>query len=159
MIQKKLSFTGHKQTKKRKGENTMKKITKAQKALYPEFVIYIDTTAKGEEVTGHKVFTKAMEEKNILDAMKRAEQCIKKQGENIYLVDIYAKTDKENEQGEPLYKTVLMTRVHMEYGQAQSSNWHFRDSEHNESEDGYYEWLPNGLDFTQRNGILSWHSK
>lgn len=137
----------------------MEKLTKAQKAQYPEFIVYIDTTAKGEEQTGYKIFTKAMEEKNILDAMKRAEQCIKAQDENIYLVDIYAKTDKENEQSEPLYKSAIMTRVHVAYGEAQSSNWHFRDAEHSESEDGFYEWIPVGLDFTQRKGILNWRSK
>lgn len=70
----------------------IKKIKKAYKTQYYEFIAYIDTTTKGEPNTGYKTFAKVMEEKNILAAMKRAEQCIKTQHENIYLIDIYAKT-------------------------------------------------------------------
>lgn len=128
----------------------MKKLTKAQKAQYPAFIVYIDTTVQGEKNTGHSIFCKAMEETNLLDAMKRVEACIKERHEDIYLVDIYAKTDETNEIGEPIYKSAIMTRVHSEYGEAQASQWHFRDKEHGETDHGACIWIP----FGDRNGTL-----
>lgn len=80
----------------------MKKLTKAQKAAYPEFIVYIDCTAKGSEKTGWQTFKKAMEETNILDAMRRVETLIQERAEDIYLVEIYAKTGEETDIGEPI---------------------------------------------------------
>lgn len=133
----------------------MKKLTKAQKASYPEFIVYIDYSAAGVRKTGVQIFTKAMEETNILDAMRRAETVIQERAEDIYLVDIYAKTGEETEIGEPIYKTAIMTRVHTEYGKACSSQWHFRDEAHSESEDGKYLWYGN----EDRKGVLEFYSK
>ena len=133
----------------------MKKLTKAQKAAYPEFIVYIDCTAKGSEKTGWQTFKKAMEETNILDAMRRVETLIQERAEDIYLVEIYAKTGEETDIGEPVYKTAIMTRVHMEYGKACSSQWHFQDEAHGEYEDGEYLWY--GTE--DRNGVLEFYKK
>lgn len=133
----------------------MKKLTKVQKAAYPEFIVYIDYSAAGARKAGVQTFTKAMEETNILDAMQRVEKVIQERAEDIYLVDIYTKTGEETEIGEPIYKTAIMTRVHMEYGKACSSQWHFRDEAHSESEDGKYLWY----ETEGRKGVLNFYSK
>ena len=64
-----------------KGVNKMKKLTKKQKAAYPEFIVVIDVCADKKDVfKGTKGYTepgyyvKAMEEKDILAAMRRAER-------------------------------------------------------------------------------------
>ena len=132
----------------------MKKLTKAQKAVFPQFIAYIDFTAKASEEHGKGVFTKAMEETNLLDAMRRVEKCIQERHEEIYLATIYVKTDKENEWGEPLYKSELMTRVHNDdYGRLQDSKWHFHDEDHGETAHGYHAWY---ADKDSRNGSLSY---
>jgi len=123
-----------------------------KKAALPQYIIYVDYNGKGVEVTGLRVLHKALSETNILKAMCKAEEFIQEQGSHIYLVDIYEKTDKKSSSGEPLYKSAIMTRVHVPHGEtvARPSTWHFRDNAHGEHEDGYYTWKSYGaLSFYQ----------
>jgi len=136
----------------------MKKLSKTQRNAYPQYIIQIDTTVQGEENTGHAFFQKAAESSNLLDVMKTAEKCIKTRFEDIYIVEIFEKTAKVGEMGEPLYKSALMTRVHQDgYGGVNSSNWHFRTKEHNESEYSRpHFWIPSGKE--DRHGSLYYYN-
>lgn len=148
----------------------MKKLTKKQKAAYPEFIVLIDVSTKWRElfddVKGYKspgYYVKAMEETDIFAAMRRVENVIKKQGYAIYLVDILGKSGEEEENGEPIYEKKLRTRVHLsdyeknEYGEriALPTSWHFCDEEHGESNDVVYKWYAD----KDRYGDLEWINK
>lgn len=148
----------------------MNKLTKKQKAAYPEFIALIDISAssrwKYDDIKGYRepgYYIRAMEEKDIFVAMRRVERTIKKLAGDIYLVDILGKSGKEDENGEPIYESKIMTRVHLsdydkdENGEykALPSKWHFRDAEHSESNDCVYKWYA----YEDRYGWLEWVSK
>ena len=148
----------------------MKKLTKKQKAAYPEFIVLIDVSTKWrelfEDAKGYKspgYYVKAMEETDIFAAMRRVENVIKKQGYAIYLVDILGKSGEEEENGEPIYEKKLRTRVHLsdyeknEYGERKAlpTSWHFCDEEHGESNDVVYKWYAS----KDRYGDLEWINK
>lgn len=131
----------------------MKKLTKKEKAMFPEFIVRIDLNARGnEEFSDAKgyhrgYYIKAMEEKDILSAMKRVEKTIYNFGWAIYLVDILGKTDREAEDGRPLYEAKIRCRVHLSDWEDEDGNrkalapqWHFLDAEHSESDEYEYEW-------------------
>lgn len=121
-----------------------KKLTKKQKAAYPQFILYIDTNSAGLELTGKNYSYRPMKETDLLAAMRKAEEIIQKNGKYIYLVDIYRKTDEETEIGEPYYDVALRTRVHYDYGHVSFSNWHFKDEKHSENSEFskglWYDW-------------------
>ena len=118
------------------------KLTKAEKALYPQFITSIDLSAEGRTEMPNKsgYYYKAMEETDILSAMRRVEDCIRKQGKMIYLVDIYEKTTQETDIGEPVYRPAIMTRVVDFDGEILPSQWYFRDAQHGEMEKGRCVW-------------------
>lgn len=148
----------------------MKKLTKKQKAAYPEFIVVIDVATDMREefegVKGYKspgYYVKAMEETDIFAAMRRVENVIKKHGCTIYLVDILGKSGKEEENGEPIYEKKLRTRVHLSdyekddygYRKALPTSWHFCDEEHGESDEVVYKWYAD----KDRYGDLEWIDK
>lgn len=132
----------------------MKKLTKKQKAQYPEFIAYIDFNSRGEEfssVKGYKscgLYVRAMEEKDFLSAIKRLERVIDKYGYAIYLVDLIGKTGREDEDGRPIYEQKLRCRVHLsdwekdEDGnyKAEIPQWHLCDPKHCEGNDYDFIW-------------------
>ena len=133
----------------------MKKLTKKQKAAYPNFLLYIDTNSKGLDATGKQIIWKVLDATNLLEAMRLAEDVIQNKGEYIYLVDIYYKTGDENEVGEPYYDVALRSRVHFEYGKVRYSQWHFVDSKHYE-DDSSHKGLWCFTDGNCENGCFYW---
>lgn len=135
----------------------MAKLTKAQKVQYPEFIAYVDFCAGYGEEFADGLLIKAMTETALIDAIKRMETAVGKLPiDSVYLVDIYGKAG-EAENGEPLYTTVIMSRVHYEYEKLQPMQWHIRDEAHGETESGLYSWLDRGdgsrygmLDFVRK---------
>jgi hypothetical protein len=122
----------------------MAKLTKAKKAAYPEFIARIDFCASFGTEFANGLLIKAMTETTLMDAVRRMEAAVGKLPvESVYLVDIYGKAG-ELESGEPLYSTVIMSRVHYEYDKLQSMQWHIRDEAHGERESGLYAWFANG---------------
>ena len=106
------------------------RITKqAQKARYPKFIAYIDCNSTSE--TG--VFTKAMIETDILEAMRTLEKAVSKKTEDVYLCGIYQNTGETNEAGEPLYEMVIGMRMAEKTFNVRY-NWHFWDKEHDENQ-------------------------
>lgn len=134
----------------------MKKLTKKQKAAYPEFIVMLDVATYGREdfegMKGYRngFYIKAMEETDVFAAMRRIEAVIQYYGGSIYLADILGKNGEEADDGAPLYEVKMRTRVHVsewekdEYGEkkAQASTWHFCDKEHSENDDFKYRWYP-----------------
>lgn len=148
----------------------MKKLTKKQKAAYPEFIACIDVaTDKREVFKGTKGYTepgyyiKAMEEKDLLAAMRRLENVIKKHGYAIYLADILGKSGEEEADGTPLYEIKIRTRVHLSEWQkdddgerkALPTNWHFCDEEHSENNEVIFKWYA----YEDRYGYLEFISR
>jgi hypothetical protein len=131
----------------------MKKLTKTQKAQYPKFIAYLDFSSKGRDEYGVSTYTKALKQDNIIDAMRHMEKCISLYGTKIYLADILQQVGEDAETGEPLYKTVIMTRVHGDEDYTASSNWHFRDKAHGETPSGYYKWYSSD---SEGRGLLEW---
>ena len=104
-----------------------KKISEDGHAKTQEMLAEIRAAQKARE-------GKAMEETNILDAMRRVEKCIRERHEDIYLAMIYVKTEEENEYGEPLYKGELTIRTNgHEDDFLFCPEWHFHDGEHHET--------------------------
>jgi len=134
----------------------MKKLTKAQKAQYPKYVAYVDFSSEGRNEYDMSIYTRALAQTDLLDAMQHMETCIQKYGIKIYLVDILHQVGEDEETGEPLYRTAIMTRVHGDEDYTDSSSWHFRDKAHRESPSGYYKWYATD---TERRGSLAWVRK
>lgn len=102
----------------------------------PKYVLYIDFNANHD---GERSLTKALEETNLLDAMRRVESLIRERGEEFYLVEILEKTNLKNEDGKPFYQSALMSRINPE--RISSVSWHFRSEENGESmTDWLYVW-------------------
>lgn len=148
----------------------MKKLTKKQKAAYPEFIACIDVaTDKREVFKGTKGYTepgyyiKAMEEKDLLAAMRRIESVIRKHGYAIYLADILGKSGEEYDDGAPVYEIKMRTRVHLSEWQkdddgerkALPTNWHFCDEEHSENNEVIFKWYA----YEDRYGYLEFISR
>lgn len=150
-----------------KGVIEMKKLTKKQKAAYPEFIAVIDLCADHkDEFKGSKGYTepgyyvKAMEEKDIFAAMRRIENVIRKQGYAVYLADILGKSGEEYDDGAPVYEIKMRTRVHLSEWEkdddgnrkALPTKWHFCDKEHYESNECIFKWYASA----DRYGWLEW---
>lgn len=119
-------------------------MTKKQRSAMPQYIVYIDKNASARiDNNDSGIYCKAMEETDIISAMQRAEECIKKAWDKIYLLDIYGKTEEINEHGEPLYKSIIMTRVHGDESKPYATIWHFRDREHGETPHGLHTWWQN----------------
>lgn len=127
----------------------MNKLTKAQKAQFPEFVLEIDYKAGTGKCYGYKV----LEAKTLLQAMCESERVIRDNYKDIYLVDLFSKSGGETDNGEPLYETALMTRVHANIFDdgAEIPQWHFRDYEHGETK--------SSAPCRYSNGSLIWYRK
>ena len=84
----------------------MKKLTKKQKAQFPQYIARIDVlTSARDDYKGLKgywqgYYTKAMEEQNITAAISKLDEVIETYGEDFYLVDLIGKTEKEDENGD-----------------------------------------------------------
>lgn len=131
----------------------MKKLTKKEKAMFPEYIMHVDLTTKGNEAFegshGYErgFYTNALTEKDIISAMKKAELFISNFAEETYLVDLLGKTGREDEDGRPIYEIKLRTRTHLtewknEDGrrEAQTPQWHICDEAHCESNEFDYKW-------------------
>jgi hypothetical protein len=134
----------------------MKKLTKAQKAQFPKYIAYVDFSSKGRDEFDMSTYTRALEQTDLLNAMRHMETCIQKSGTRIYLAEILSQAGEDEETGEPLYKTAIMTRVYGGEDYTDSSNWHFRDEAHGESPSDYYKWYARDND---RHGVLDWTRK
>ncbi len=127
----------------------MKKLTKKQKAEFPMYIARIDINASAykdyEAVKGfyRGYYIKAMEEKNLVSAISKLDEVIREYGEDIYLTDLIGKTDREDENGYPIYELVLRSRTHIySDGRVAEPSWHIADENHSESDDYDYKWYP-----------------
>jgi len=113
----------------------MKKLTKAQIAEFPKYLVEIDTTARGEEL-GYGRLTVKGTSKELLDVIasvdKKREEIeeenfITGKSPVIYLVSLYFQVGSI-ETGEPLYARKLMSRT--------IGEWHLADESHHENKEG-----------------------
>ena len=107
----------------------MKKLTKAQKAECPQYVLRIDFLSIG---TGKGYEYVILKENTMGLAIKTAENIIDKFGrDNVYLADIFEKTTKENEYGSVIYDHTIRTRI--PFNANLSYEWHLCDDNHSEN--------------------------
>ena len=125
----------------------MKKLTKKQKAQFPQYIARIDVlTSARDDYKGLKgywqgYYTKAMEEQNITAAISKLDEVIETYGEDFYLVDLIGKTEKEDENGYPIYEVVLRSRIRKNCdGSVQAPNWHIADARHGDLDEYEYKW-------------------
>jgi len=118
------------------------KLTKAEKAQYPKYVVQVDPTTKGQDYFNVRYYwTKASQYDDLLKVISNVDNMIKNARENIYLVDIYEKTEFETKEGYPLYKSALRTRVNPTNDAV--SQWHLCNKENCESQWYYCTWWEN----------------
>lgn len=83
----------------------MKKLTKKEKARYPEFVVYVDATAQCSKEKGLSFYYKPMEEKDLIEVMQVIEGDIRTHPGYIYIAEIMQKTTIETVDGQPFYQS------------------------------------------------------
>lgn len=155
-------FTGPIIYAKRKHKN-IKKLTEEEKALYPKFLLHVNTTVEGEkkENLNYRRNTKPMEEATILSAMRKAEEFIQIEKGNVFSITILEKTNKECRlTGEPFYTPTMTTRVnlivHMTYDELDVINWHFTDDDHHEYMHDLHVWTPAHSERINNRGIIDY---
>ena len=128
----------------------MKKLNQAQKKAYPKYIIQIDTRASSK-LDGF--YQKAAESENLFEVMKKVETCVRARFEDIYIVEIFEKTNNTTDYNEPLYESAIMTRVEPEgYNFLQPVNWHFRAEPMETEYKRPHIWYPSGKE--DRKGTL-----
>ena len=126
-------------------------MTNRKNNRFPQYLAYVDFTVAGGEKYGMRTLTKALEQTTLTEAMRHAENAIAKDPQSIYVMDILEKTAEIAENGTPIYRTSIMTRVQGDC----SSKWYFRDEQHGETDLGAFCWIPT----EGRNGILEYCGK
>lgn len=139
------SYARGKNKSKSKGSNTMKKLTKSQKAAYPAYIAEIDYNGEGlDKFTDgnpeNGYFRKALPQDNLAAAIKYMDNEINLNSKYYYIVDILQKSGEDEKTGEPIYRTALMTRVDGRPGKI--PKWHLRDEAHSENDKGNRKWYP-----------------
>lgn len=112
----------------------------------PEFIACLDLTAG---TGGGGWFVKAMEERDIIDAMKRLDSVIQERPNHIYIANLFRRVVGAGTGKHTRYEAVLMARVNAQY--PYPVKWIRRCAENRETPWGLATWVATDDD---RHGYL-----